>query len=249
VSFKPTTTGTLTGTLSVADNATGSPQKVTLTGTGAASTSINVSPASLSFPNTVKGSTSEAQPVILANTGTSTVTISSISIVGTSPTSFLDLSGCGTTLAAKASCTVYVAFKPASAAALSASLSIADTASGSPQTVKLSGTGTAAPSVTLSTKSLTFAATAKGSVSEAQNVTLTNAGTSTLDLTSITLTGTNATSFIELNTCTPTLAPAASCAVYVAFAPAATGSLTASLAIADNGSGSPQTVALTGTGN
>ncbi|MGA2807555.1 MAG: choice-of-anchor D domain-containing protein [Terracidiphilus sp.] len=249
VSFKPTTTGTLTGALSVADNATGSPQKVTLTGTGAASTSINVSPASLSFPNTVKGSTSEAQPVILANTGTSTVTISSISIVGTSPTSFLDLSGCGTTLAAKASCTVYVAFKPASAAALSASLSIADTASGSPQTVKLSGTGTAAPSVTLSTKSLTFAATAKGSVSEAQNVTLTNAGTSTLDLTSITLTGTNATSFIELNTCTPTLAPAASCAVYVAFAPAATGSLTASLAIADNGSGSPQTVALTGTGN
>jgi subtilase family serine protease len=248
VSFKPSTTGTLTGTLNVADNATGSPQKVTLTGTGAAANSISVSPAALSFPNTVTGSTSGAQPVTLANTGSSTVTISSISIAGTNATSFLDLSGCGTTLAAKASCTVYVAFKPASAAALSATLSIADTASGSPQTVKLSGTGTAAPSLTLSAKSLTFAATAKGTFSEAQSVKLTNAGTSTLYLTGITLTGTNATSFIELNTCTPTLAPAASCAVYVAFVPATTGSLTASLTIADNGSGSPQKVALTGTG-
>ena len=249
VSFKPTATGTLTGTLNVADNATGSPQKVTLTGTGAVTNSISVLPATLSFPNTVTGSTSAAQPVTLSNTGTGTVTISSISIVGTNPTSFQDLSGCGTTLAAKASCTVYVAFKPASAAALTAALSIADTASGSPQTVKLSGTGTGAPSVTLSTRSLTFAATAKGAVSEAQSVTLTNAGTSTLYLTSVTQTGANASSFIELNTCAPTLAPAASCAVYVAFAPTTTGSLTASLAITDNGSGSPQTVALTGTGN
>jgi len=141
-----------------------------------------------------------------------------------------------------------VAFKPASAAALSATLSIADTASGSPQTVKLSGPGTAAPSLTLSTKSLTFAATANGTFSEAQSVTLTNAGTSTLYLTSITLTGTSASSFIELNTCTPTLAPAASCAVYVAFVPVTTGSLTATLSIADNGSGSPQAVVLAGTG-
>ena len=36
VSFKPVSTGTLTATLSVADNATGSPQKTTLTGTGTA---------------------------------------------------------------------------------------------------------------------------------------------------------------------------------------------------------------------
>ena len=248
VSFKPSTTGTLTATLNVADNATGSPQKVTLTGTGVGANSISVSPATLSFPNTVTGSTSDAQSVALTNTGSSTVTISSISIAGTNPTSFLDLSGCGTTLAASASCTVYVAFKPASAAALSATLSIADTASGSPQTVKLSGTGTAAPSLTLSTKSLTFAATANGTFSEAQSVTLTNAGTSTLYLTSITLTGTSASSFIELNTCTPTLAPAASCAVYVAFVPVTTGSLTATLSIADNGSGSPQAVVLAGTG-
>jgi hypothetical protein len=52
--------------------------------------------------------------------------------------------------------------------------------------------GTAAPSVTLGAKSLTFASTAKGTLSAVQTVTLTNAGTSTLYLTGITLTGTGA---------------------------------------------------------
>jgi len=248
VSFKPASAGTLTGTLKVADNATGSSQTVTLSGTAVTANSITVTPAALAFANTVSGTTSSAQIVTLTNTGASALTISSISIAGTNPTSFLELSGCGTTLAPNASCAVYVAFKPASAAAFSAILNIADTASGSPQSVKLSGTGIAAPAVTLSSKSLTFAATAKGTVSGVQSVTLSNAGTATLNLASIYLTGTNTASFVELTTCTSTLAPAASCALYVAFAPTTTGAATASIAIADNGSGSPQTIALTGTG-
>lgn len=251
VSFKPAATGTLTATLEVADNATGSPQKVALTGTGAAAStlSITLSPTTLSFPNTASGATSDAQLVTVKNTGTATVTLSSISITGTNPTSFLELNNCGASLVSGASCTVFVAFKPASAAALKATLSIADTATGSPQTVALSGTGTAVDSVTLSTKSLTFPSTAKGTTSEAQSVTLTNAGTSILDITGISITGTGATSFTQLNTCGPTLAPAANCVVYVAFKPATTGTITASLSIADNGSASPQTVTLSGTGH
>jgi hypothetical protein len=66
---------------------------------------------------------------------------------------------------------------------------------------------------------------------------------------SITLTGTNPTSFEALNTCGATLAPAASCTVYVAFKPATTGALKGTLSVADNGAASPQAVALTGTGD
>jgi len=79
-------------------------------------------------------------------------------------------------------------------------------------------------------------------------VTVTNSGTSAVELTSITISGTNATSFTEINTCSATLAAAASCTVYVAFAPTTTGALTAKLAVNDTGVFSPQSVTLTGTG-
>jgi hypothetical protein len=47
-------------------------------------------------------------------------------------------------LAANASCTVTLRFRPSGTGARSATLAIADNAAGSPQTVGLTGTGTAA---------------------------------------------------------------------------------------------------------
>jgi hypothetical protein len=67
--------------------------------------------------------------------------LSSIILTGTNPADFEALDTCGATLAPAASCTVYVAFKPAAAAAYKATLSIADSGASSPQTVALSGTG------------------------------------------------------------------------------------------------------------
>jgi hypothetical protein len=251
VEFKPTVAGALTASLSVADNATGSPQAVALKGTATASTSptVTLTPASIAFPATITGTTSDAQVVTLTNTGTLSVTISSIALGGTNSTSFLELTNCGSTLAAKASCSIYRAFKPATAATDTATLSVTDTATGSPQKVTLTGKGTAAPSVKLSTTTLTFPTTAHGKTSVSQAVTLTNSGTATLTLTSITLAGTNPADFEALNTCGPTLAASASCTVYAAFKPAAAGAFKATLSIADDGSASPQSVALTGTGD
>ena len=213
-----------------------------------ASPVITLTPATLTFPNTVAGVTSDAQLVTVKNTGTGAATISSFAISGTAPTSFVELNDCGASLAAGASCMVSVAFRPASAAALTATLNVADNASGSPQKVTLSGTGTAKPSVKLSATTLTFASTVEKTTSAYQTVTLTNAGTSILDLTSIAIAGTNATSFTELNTCGATLAPAANCVVYVSFTPTTTGALTGTLTITDTGNASPQTVVLKGTG-
>ena len=251
VEFKPAAAGTLTASLSIADNATGTPQVVALKGTATAATTptVSLSATSIAFPTTIVGTTSDEQMVTLTNSSAAAVSISSITITGTNPTAFEYLTTCGTSLASKASCALYVAFKPASAAALSATLSIADTATGSPQKVTLTGTGAAAPSVKLSATSLAFPTTKSGSTSAAQSITLTNSGTAVVNLNSIALSGTNPTSFQEVTNCSPTLAAGASCVVYVAFSPKTTGALKATLSVVDNGAASPQSVALSGTGD
>jgi hypothetical protein len=251
VEFKPAAAGALAASLSIADNATGSPQAVALTGTGAAAAApiLTLSPASIAFPATVTASTSAAQVVTVSNTGTAAATISSIALSGTNSTSFVEIGTCGTSLAAGSSCSIVVAFKPASAAALSGTLTVTDNAAGSPQSVALTGTGTAAPTLTLSAASMAFPTTLHATTSTALAVTLTNSGTETITLNSISLAGTSPADFTELNTCGATLAPAANCVVYVAFKPAAAAAYTATLSIADNGAASPQSVALTGTGN
>jgi len=251
VEFKPAAAGALTASLSIADNATGSPQSVSLTGTGAAAAapSINLSPNSIAFPATVSGTKSVAQVVMVTNSGTAAATISSIALGGTGATSFVEISTCGTSLAAGASCSIYVGFNPGSAAALSGTLSVTDNATGSPQAVTLTGTGTAAPTLTLSATSLTFPTTVHATTSAAQTVTLTNSGTAVINLSSISLAGTNPADFVELTTCTGTLAPAATCQVFLAFHPAAAAAYTATLAIADTAASSPHSVTLNGTGN
>jgi subtilase family serine protease len=251
VTFKPTATGTLTASLSIADNASGSPQTVSLTGTGASATTgaaATLSPTSLVFPSTITATASDEQVVALTNTGTSSLTISAIALSGTNPTSFVELTTCGASLAAGASCSIYVAFDPTTTGALPASLTVTDNATGSPQKVTLSGTGTAAPSVKLSPTTIAFPTTTHATVSAAQPITVTNAGTAALDLTSIALTGTNPADFEAVNNCGPSLAAGTSCTIYVAFKPAAAASYKASISVADNGSASPQTVSLSGTG-
>jgi hypothetical protein len=116
--------------------------------------------------------------------------------------------------------------------------------------VGLSGTGTA-PAVTLSPSSLSFASQTTGTTSAGQTVTLTNSGTGPLTISSIAITGTNATEFAQTNTCpgsSSTLAAGAKCTITVTFTPAAAGTRTASLTITDTAAGSPQSVSLTGTG-
>lgn len=248
VAFKPAAGGALTAALSVVDNGAGSPQTATLTGTGAVP-AITLTPASIAFPATAVGITSIAQTVTLKNSGTAPLALTSIVMAGTNPTSFVEFGTCGTSLAAGASCSLYVGFKPASAAALSGILTVTDNAAGSPHKVTVTGTGTVAPTLKLSATAINFPTTLHATTSAAQTITLTNSGATTMTLNSITLTGTNPTNFAELNTCGATLAPAATCSVFVAFKPAAVAAYKATLSIADNGAASPQSVALAGSGN
>jgi hypothetical protein len=105
-----------------------------------------------------------------------------------------------------------------------------------------------APVVSLSPASVTFSNQNMGSASAAQNVTLSNTGTAALNVSSIAIGGTNAGDFAQANTCGASVAAGANCAISVTFTPAAMGTRSASLAVTDNGSGSPHDVSLGGTG-
>lgn len=253
ITFKPAASGSLSATVSFADNAPNSAQTVALIGTGAsaASTSITVSPTSLVFPATVAGTASASQTVTLTNSGSTTVTFtSSPTLTGTNATLFKGASSCpgSGSLAPGASCLTVFTFNPTAAGTFTATLSFNDTAPGSPQTVSLSGTATGAPVVSLSPSSLSFSSTNVGSSSAAQIVTLKNTGTGALAISSVALTGTSASSFAQTNTCGASLAASASCTVSVTFSPKSAGTLSASLSVANNATGSPQAVALSGTG-
>jgi len=82
-----------------------------------------------------------------------------------------------------------------------------------------------------------------------QSVTLTNNQSTALTITSITISGTNASDFAETNNCPGSVPPGASCSVSVSFTPTATGSRTGSLAVANTPTaGGPLAVPLSGVG-
>ena len=109
--------------------------------------------------------------------------------------------------------------------------------------------GRGVTSVTVTPAALTFATTQVGFSTAAQTVTLKNTGAATLTLGAIAVQGLNSSSYtISSNICGSALVAAASCTFNVAFAPALAGALTGTIAITDNGTASPQTVALHGTG-
>ncbi|MGO9273506.1 MAG: beta strand repeat-containing protein [Terriglobia bacterium] len=248
VAFTPSTTGIRTGTLTVDDDAPGSPQTVSLSGTGVGPPVASLSPSSLSFSPQSVGTTSGPQPVTLSNTGNAALTITSIA----TSANFGQTSTCAGSVAAGFSCTINVTFSPTATGPLTGTLTITDNGNGVPgstQTVTLSGTGTA-PLVSLSAPSLSFGSQPLSTTSAAQTETVTNTGTANLTISTVTVGGTNASDFAKsADTCTgATVAPTSTCAVSVTFTPSATGSRSASLNFTDNASNSPQTVNLSGTG-
>jgi hypothetical protein len=97
--------------------------------------------------------------------------------------------------------------------------------------------------------SLVFAAQNTGTASAGQSIVLTNSGGTALTVASVGITGANPGDFSETNNCaSASLTPNGTCSVTVTFTPSATGGRAASLSIAYNAAGSPQAVALSGTG-
>jgi len=248
--FQPTSTGPLTAAVTITDSAPASPQSIALTGTGvASSTPVTLAPTSIAFGGTTVGTWSGLQAVSMTNTGTAALSISSIAVTGANASQFVFANTCGTSLAVGASCSIHGHFQPTSTGALSAAITITDSAANSPQSIPLTGTGLASSTpVTLSPTSIAFGATTVGTWSSLQAVTMTNSGSAALTITSIAVTGANASQFVFANTCGTSLAVGASCSIHGHFQPTSTGALSAAITITDSATGSPQSIALTGTG-
>jgi hypothetical protein len=175
------------------------------------------------------------------------LTFSSIQVTGPNAGDFTLTNNCGSSLAASALCALGVTFVPGAAGARTASVVFTDNAAGSPQTLNLTGTGTA-PAVALSAATLTFGSQLVGTGSPAQTLTLTNNGNSALGITSLVVTGANPGDFPETTTCGSSVAAGGSCTISVTFTPISAGPRTASVRITDNASDSPQITSLAGTG-
>jgi hypothetical protein len=144
VAFLPTSVGSASGNISIVSNAPTSPTSVSLSGTGIAATyTLGISPASLSFGNVTTGTTSASQNVAITNTGNSNVTISQIGVSGAG----FSATGVGApvTLSPSQSVTLTVQFSPSAVGSASGTISVVSNASGSPATISVTGTGVIPP--------------------------------------------------------------------------------------------------------
>ncbi len=136
VSFTPTQLGTRTGTITLTDNAGNSPQTVPLSGTGGVPATLT--PATQTYPARTVGTTSPAKIFTLTNK--QNVALKNIASSTTGDFA-ISATTCGTTLAAGTNCTISVTFTPTAVGTRTGSLTVTDSASNSPQTSTITGTG------------------------------------------------------------------------------------------------------------
>jgi hypothetical protein len=250
VQFAPTSTGPLSGTLSISDITRTEPQTVALSGTGVAPPVLSANPASLTFSAQTVGQPSSAQTVTISNTGGAPLAGVGFQITGTSASSFAyEASTCGATLSnvsGQNSCTVEVVFTPAAAGGATASLIVSSSTAGvAAVTVPLSGTGQTAAGLNVSPAQLLFPIVLAGGSSLSQTVNISNTGGSTAD--SLTLMATPPF-YLVGNACGSSLAAGASCSTGVIFSPSLNGPYAGMLTIASPSLTASASVPLSGTG-
>jgi hypothetical protein len=239
VIFTPTSIGPQSASLMITDDAVSSPQSVALSGTGVVpGSNATLGPSNLNFSVQPLG-TASTQSVTLGNYGTLALAIKGIGIKGAAVADFGQSNTCASSLLSDATCNIDVTFKPSQIGPRTATLSISDNASGSPQTVYLNGTGTM---VELSPTHLSFGCFPVGPLGSCVcnyrgTTTLTNVGSTPLDITGIAI----STSFSQSNTCGTSVAAGESCGINVEWL----GSFYfGEIDVIDNGGASPQRVSL-----
>jgi hypothetical protein len=250
LSGTPTQTGTfpimITAANGVSPNAT---QNFTLTVSGA---SVRLMPTNIDFGTSYLDGKKGKATVTVKNTGTSTLNITQVSITpgpGTGPNDFTFHSYCMATLKPGKTCLIGVLFAPDDVGSLSATLNIADNAPGSPQQVSLTAT-VINPVPSFNPTRLSFPTTTVGLSRGPVNITLTNIGTTDLDITSIAAGGAHPGDYqVDGSACPSSLATTDSCIIAVTFTPIAKGTRAANVTVIDNAKINKQTVPLSGKGD
>jgi phospholipase C len=240
--FKPSATGTRTGTVTA--NYTldkkAMTQVINVTGIGS---NVTQSATSLLFGRLTDGTSSTTQSVTISNFQSTPLTVSSVAVTGP----FSQTNNCTPTIPANGSCTVNVTFSPVNPGNQYGVLTITDSDPGSPITVNVSGTGAA---LTSSTASLNLGNEPLQFSTAPSPVTITNSSSSALTITGISISGSqDFGEFSETNNCPSSLGANASCTVDVTFTPLHTGLANLPvLKVVYSSPDSPLIVDLSGTG-
>jgi sugar lactone lactonase YvrE len=184
-------------------------------------------PSSLGFPMTLVG-TSDTLTAILSNRGSVGTSVSAVAISGPNASTFSETDNCvGSLAAGGGSCAINVKFSPSTTGTESAVLTVTDTAGN--QTVNLSGTSAV---LTLSASALNFGTQPLGTINPAQQVTVTNPGTSPVTVPAITFSGPNQADFGEGDNCAGQSLPGGrSCTINVGFRASVAGPESAQLSV------------------
>jgi hypothetical protein len=236
---------------------------ITLTFTGGAQAAPGVSfnASRLDYGNQLVGVRSAAQALTITNSGSSPLTISSVSFTGANPGDFLIGSDSGEgTLAPGASRLVGIQCRPLAVGGRSAVLAVSDNAAGSPQLVSLAGNGVTT-FVYRSPRSIDFGNVLVQQTSGPQTITIRNDGNTALTITDITTAYTNnplafrfggdvsvsnyPASQSPLHLVVP---PGGSLSLLVSFQPEGPWRYPSTLYIYDTAPSSPHLVTLAGTG-
>ncbi len=236
VTFSPTAAGPASGVLQITHDAAGSPTTVTLSGTGIEPL-ISVDTAALDFGDQRVGTTSAGLVFEIRNTGTDTLTITSI----TTNAPFATSNPTPIVLAPNQTFRPSIVFTPGAAGQASDVVTISSDAASSPTTVSVTGRGVE-PELAV-TPALSFGDVRTGTSANLV-LSVTNTGTSDLTITAAVA----AAPFSNTDVFPIVIAPAASANLTVTFSPTATGGAIDTLSIVSDASTSPTTVLLTGTG-
>jgi len=268
VNFAPSAAGIRTATVQISSGtpgAMGVPQSAALIGSGISPTTAAVAPTTVTFPSMLMGMPSAPQFTTFVNTGARPLLFTANSVLGgANPGDFSftfpsGITGCGRDFMGaqynpQVACPISFTFTPTATGLRTATLTIMNTASNSPQVVMLQGNGANGSANTIAPNPLAFGNQPVGTSSGAMTLMFSDTGTATLTITAFSTVGANAGDFKQVpggGTCGPlpiTVNVGANCTVQFMFSPAATGPEFATLMITDSTVSSPQPVTLMGTG-
>lgn len=240
IQFSPTAVGVASGYLTIASNAPTSPDRVSLIGVGKAS-SLALSARIVNFGN-VRVLRTGKQVVSVVNHGSDTLRITSVSA---SPAMFTSQPA-SLTIPPGGTQTDTLFFNPTSAGAASGVVVLTSNSPSSPDTVRVSGVG-AAPQLFVNSRVIRCGTTIVNQPAEA-TVRITNRGTDTLHVTSVT--STNPVFVVTSLTASHgiDLAPGDAVEDTVVFTPVVIDTNRGELVIISDASSSPDTLSLIGVG-
>lgn len=244
VHFQPAAVGSRSANVSIASDALSSPDVVSFTGTGI---DPHVSVPPTDFGSTVLGH-DVTQTIAVASTGQTPLTVQSVSVSG--PAFSIVSDGCSLqTVASGSTCPVTVKLSGAVGGTFHGTLTVTSNAASSPDGASLTGSVLAGTFAASPAGSGSFGNVVDGS-SGRGTVTVTNVGTSPLDVSGLSIVGAPVFAIDPASTCTAstTLAPGGTCQVLLTFSPTVDGPYSAALELTGDGTNSPFDVQLSGTG-